>query len=269
MKNLKNIFIIIILLFIIIFFGFVFVNKLAQEKETEMVAKHQFPPLIHSNYNWEKLSQTSGRKNYEDDSWESVSGIDVSHYQGEIDWKSVKNDGIEFVIIRAGYRGYGSGKIVEDTMFKTNISSAVDAGLDVGVYFFSQAISVREAKKEARFVADLVEDYEVKYPIVFDMEYVTEEDRIRKLSIKNKTEVAQAFCEEVENLGYAPMIYGSSSWLQNAIFLEQLGQFSLWVADYSEIPDFPYSFKMWQYTSEGTVSGIESGVDINLWFRQK
>lgn len=219
--------------------------------------------------NTEYLTEQNGRKCYQDPDWEVLTGIDVSEYQESIDWEAVKQDGIDFAIIRAGYRGYGYGKIVEDVQFQQNISAATQADIDVGIYFFSQAISLSEAKKEARYVADLIKDHPIQYPVVFDMEIITEDDRILRLSPKEKTQIAVAFCEEIKKLGYTPMIYGSTSWLQNAVFLEEFLKYNLWISDYSNAPDFPYPIKMWQYTSSGTVSGIEGKTDLNLYFAKK
>lgn len=221
------------------------------------------------DFDWTNLYEENGRKQYKSTEWETLTGIDVSTHQGSIDWKQVKENNIDFAMIRAGYRGYGNGKIVEDDMFKTNISSAANAGIDAGVYFFSQAISEREAREEAKLVIDLIKDYDIKYPIVFDMEFVTENDRIRDVPFKQKTQIAIAFCEEIVKSGYTPMIYGSTSWLQNTVFIDKLLKYDLWIADYSDYPDFPYDFKMWQYTNTGVVSGIDGNVDINLYFIKK
>lgn len=217
-------------------------------------------------FDWKYMSDINGKKKYKDKKYKSSAGIDVSSHQGKINWKNVKNDGIEFAMIRAGYRGYKEGNIVEDKMFSENISNALQEGIEVGVYFFSQAITTEEAKEEARFVLDLIKDYSIKYPVAFDMEIVGEEDRINNISNKKKTKIAKVFCDEIKNSGYKSMVYGNLSWLGNIIDLTSISQHELWLAQYSHEPHFPYKFSIWQYTDEGNVKGIKGNVDLNLSF---
>ncbi len=236
------------------------------EDKPSATSVHPYDKIPRHDYDWEKLYESKGKKMYDDGDLQALVGIDVSKHQGDIDWSQVNNDNIDFAIIRAGYRGYGTGEISEDGKFKNNIAGANAVGIDTGVYFFSQAISVSEAEEEAQFVIDLLKDYEVKYPVVFDMEFITEEDRIRDLSMKEKTKVALAFCQKIEKAGYTPMIYGSASWLENTVFLDDISQYDLWVSEYKDAPTFPYDFKMWQYTNRGRVAGITGNVDLNLYF---
>lgn len=234
-------------------------NEIIHEANVEILSNH--------DYDWSKLIDNNGRKSYVDNEGnEALSGIDVSTYQGDIEWDKVKSDNIDFAIIRAGYRGYESGEINEDDKFKKNISGAINNGIDVGVYFFSQAISEEEAKEEAEFILDAIKGYEVKYPIVFDMEYV-ENGRINSLSMEERTNITLAFCEVIKNAGYEPMIYGNQFWLQEYVSLHDINDYELWLAQYNERPNFPYEFRVWQYTDSGQVDGIEGNVDLNLWFK--
>lgn len=200
----------------------------------------------------------------------SQKGIDVSKYQGNIDWKKVKADGVDYAFIRVGLRGYGSGEIVEDEKFEKNIKGAYDAGVKVGVYFFSQAITVEEAVEEAEFVLEQIEPYShmVDYPIVFDVEKVSSGDgRMNHLTKEERTSVTLAFCERIEDEGYTPMIYGNLEMFGVLIDLEPLEKYDKWYANYSPTLYYPYDFEVWQYSAEGSVDGIEGDVDMNISFK--
>lgn len=240
-----------------------YLNKEVAYEHTE---KHS--PNEHT-YAWSNLNSDNNMRYYQDENFESILGIDVSTHQGEIDWQQVKDSGVEFAIIRVGFRGYGNGKIVEDKHFIKNIKQATAAGIDLGFYFFSQAISEQEAKEEAQFVIERIKDYEVKYPIVFDMELVNGDCRIWDISTEQKTKIALAFCEEIKENGYTPMIYGSISWLLKEVLIDEVTKYPLWVAEYKQTPTFPYSFQMWQYTNVGKIDGINGNVDINLLFKNR
>lgn len=193
-----------------------------------------------------------------------VNGIDVSKYQGTIDWNAVKASGISFVIIRCGYRGYESGAIVEDARFRANIQGARAAGLRVGVYFFSQAINEQEAVEEASACLNLVSGYGLNYPIFFDSEYSTSArtGRADGLSKGDRTAAAVAFCETVRNSGYSAGVYASKNWYANQLNYATVSQYCVWNARYGSAPGL--SCNMWQYTSQGTVSGISGRVDLNI-----
>ena len=153
----------------------------------------------------------------------SRKGIDVSKYQGEIDWDKVKADGVEFAIIRIAYRGYGSGEIVTDEQAVANIKNATKAGVKVGVYFFSQAINEKEAEEEAEYVIDIIEKYKVEYPIVFDMEEINGDTaRTDKLTKEEKTDIAIAFCEKVKEEKYTPMVYANIKWFAGYYDMKRL-----------------------------------------------
>ena len=226
------------------------------------------PDLQKHSYDFTKLvKQADILKYYEDGKEISFVGVDLSKYQEYVDFAKLKKAGIDFCMLRVGARGYGTGQLVLDYYFQENIKRATDAGLDIGVYFFSQAVTIEEAEEEAQMVLEYIQDYEVKYPVVFDMEYVQNDTaRVEQLSKEEKTLIAQAFLEAVELEGYTPMIYGKKEWLLTKIDLGRLVGYDIWLADYSDIPDYPYQFSMWQYTNQGKVDGVSGRVDLNISF---
>ena len=197
----------------------------------------------------------------------SRTGVDVSSHQQEIDWQQVADAGVEFAIVRVGYRGFTDGDIFPDTMAEENISGALDAGLDVGVYFFSQATSVQEAKEEAWFVLDAIDGCSITYPVLFDWESITTEARTDEVTGPEMTEFAQAFCAEIENAGYKAGIYFNQSDGYNNYDLRALRSYEMWLAEYADAQSFAYEVQLWQYTNQGSVPGIENAVDLNLCYR--
>lgn len=219
-------------------------------------------------YDYSRLNTENSLYTYTNEAGEvdSSVGIDVSKYQGDIDWEQVKAYGVEFVIIRLGYRGYGEeGTLGLDELYETNITGALDAGLEVGVYFFSQAITKEEAVEEAQFVLENIEKYNITMPVVFDTEIIEKEDA-RTYGVDGQvfTDACIAFCDEIELAGYDSMIYFNMIWSAFTLDLTQLVVYDKWYADYYEEPQYPYEFKMWQYTESGTVPGIEGNVDLNI-----
>lgn len=202
----------------------------------------------------------------------SYCGIDVSRWQGSIDWSAVKADGIDYAIIRAGYRGSGTGVLAEDPTFARNIHGAYNAGIDVGVYYFSQAISVEEAQEEAYAVLTLIrrEGVPITYPVIIDLEDTwydgSTPGRANGNSPELRTQIASAFCSVIASAGYKPMVYGSKSYLQNRFAGH--GSYNVWVAHYADMPRTNYSgsYQMWQYTSTGHVAGISGNVDMNICY---
>lgn len=195
----------------------------------------------------------------------SLLGIDVSSYQGVINWKKVKAAGVDYAIVRVGYRGYGTGSIRLDDRYEANMSGAVAAGIPVGAYFYSQAVTVEEAEEEAVFVLEKLAGYDVAYPVVFDMEEVDDADaRTNALTQAERTDITIAFCEKIKAAGYTPMVYGNIRWMIMHLDLARLESYDKWFAQYFKQPFFPYDFSMWQYTSRGTIDGIPSAVDLNL-----
>lgn len=221
------------------------------------------------NYDWNNIQEKNGFKYYVDEEGNtSKVGIDVSYFQNDIDWEKVKNSGVDFVMLRLGFRGYsGEGKLVVDEKFHQYIQEAQTAGLDTGVYFFSQAITEDEAREEAQFVYEQCKDYELACPVVFDTEKIKGDTaRTDELQPEQLTNITIAFCEKIKEYGYEPMIYANAKWLTTKLQLERLLDYSVWYADYQENPLYPYTFEMWQYTESGQVDGIEGNVDINIWF---
>ncbi len=198
----------------------------------------------------------------------SHKGIDVSKYQGKIDWQAVAADGVEFAMIRLGIRGYGEeGRIVLDDMFHTNVQGAQAAGIKVGVYFFAQALNEQEALEEAQFVLEQISEYELEYPVVYDVEKVSASSgRMNKLSKEERTKVTLTFVEAIKDAGYTPMIYANMEMLSVLVDVSQLEGYHKWYANYGSTLYFPYEFSMWQYSEKGSVSGIQGDVDMNISF---
>lgn len=195
-------------------------------------------------------------------------GIDVSSYQGEIDWEQVADSGVAFAMIRLGLRGYTKGGIMEDAMFEQNIEGALAAGLNVGVYFFSQAVNEQEAEEEAAFVLERIEGYTVSYPVVFDWESVADtQARTNSVGSATLTRCADVFCDKIADAGYTPMIYFNMDQGYLAYRLDKLAGNAFWLAEYHESPGFYYGFDFWQYSHTGSVPGIDGAVDLDLDLR--
>lgn len=198
----------------------------------------------------------------------SHKGIDVSKHQGNIDWTKVAADGVEFAFVRAGLRGYGTeGKLVEDDNFEQNVTGALQAGLKVGVYFYSQAITEEEVLEEANLVLEKVKPYNIQLPIVFDVEKVSGgKGRANALSVEERTHLAALFCQTIQDAGYKPMIYHNMEMGTLMLDLGQLEQYDKWFAYYNDDLYYPYAYKIWQYSEHGAVDGINEEVDLNIWF---
>lgn len=198
---------------------------------------------------------------------ESWAGIDVSRWQYDIDWEKVANAGADFAMIRIGYRGNESGLINPDNYARQNIESAADAGLKVGVYFFSQALTREEAEEEAYYVLDFIKDYDITMPVVFDWERNRDEgSRSANMDRRTLTDLSLTFLETVEMAGYDAMIYFNPFMSRNLLYLQELTDYDFWLASYAETMDFPYQFKMWQYTESGTIPGVDTPCDFNIYF---
>ena len=198
-----------------------------------------------------------------------LTGIDVSEHQYDIDWAKVAADGIDFAMIRVGYRGSTAGGLYTDEYFKKNIAGATAAGLKVGVYFYSQAINAEEAAEEAAYVLDAIRPYSVTFPVVFDWEIVGgNEARTYTVSRAVLCECAKTFCDAVESAGYDAMIYFTQYLGYRKYILRQLADYEFWYAEYEAQPRIVFHFDMWQYSSTGSVDGIEGDVDLNIYFRK-
>ena len=195
--------------------------------------------------------------------------IDVSKFQGKIDWKKVKADGVDYAFIRVGLRGYGSGALVEDEYFKENIEGAKKEGVKVGVYMFSEAINEEEAVEEAQFVLERIKDYDIELPVVLDVEDIAGEDgRNEALSKEELTGVCKTFFETVEKEGYHTMLYGNIKCLVSMVDLKQLKDRDIWYAFYNDDIYIPYEVAGWQYASDGSVDGISGDCDLNIFFKE-
>ena len=226
-------------------------------------------PNMHT-YNWDNLTWRNGFPTYEDDSYTSVIGIDVSSHQKSINWSAVKNSGVKFAMIQVGYRGYETGALMDDAYFEENIQGAIENGIDVGVYFFSQAVSAEEARAEADFVLERVKKYKLQLPIVFDLEEVSNAtDRVENTTSEERTQAAVTFMNHIKNAGYQAMVYSSSQLFETVFDINYLHDYDFWVADYFSVPNFNYHFSIWQYTDAGTVDGISTNVDMNVMFVKK
>ena len=217
-------------------------------------------------------------------------GIDVSSYNGNVDWEKVRKTGqVDYAMIRAGYRGFETGKVVTDSQFERNVKNADKNGIDIGLYFYTQAINEQEAIEEANYVLDLVKKYNVnvKYPIVIDTEYSTSKTngeydykgRADQLDVATRTAVCKAFCNTIRNAGYIPAVYANKNWFYEKLDVNQLNNCDIWVAHYtgdvSKPTDYKYRYNMWQYTSSASVNGvyapIENGkvnVDMNICYKK-
>lgn len=230
-------------------------------------------PIIASlpkhDYKWENVvTPKNGLKYYTvNNKKASYAGVDVSSHQKDIDWAKVKAAGVDFAIIRVGFRGYGSGALVLDDYFEKNMQGALNAGIKVGVYFFSQAINEQEAEEEAELVLEQIKNYKITYPVVYDAEDISNDTaRTDGLPGAQITSNCIAFCEKIKAGGYTPMIYANKRWFLTRLDLTRLTDYDLWHAAYVDAPDTPYLFTMWQYTSTGKVDGIDGNVDLNISF---
>ncbi len=191
-------------------------------------------------------------------------GIDVSKWNGDIDWDRVKNAGVEFAIIRAGYRGSTTGGLVEDSCFAANMRGAAASGMPVGVYFFTQAVNEVEAVEEASAVLELIREYELEYPVFIDTEGAGGNGRADNLDPETRTLVCEAFCRTIANAGYTAGVYASRNWYNNNLHTQKLENYCIWLAEYRSAPLYQGYYHMWQYTSKGAVDGIAGNVDMNI-----
>lgn len=199
--------------------------------------------------------------------------IDVSRFNGTIDWSAVASSGIKYAVIRVGYRGYGSeGTINLDANFKTNIVGAINAGINVGVYFYTQATSQSEAREEADFVLENIIGYDLRLPVAFDCEYASDSNgytgRFYEANL-SKTDTAlmcKAFCDRVSAAGYDAMVYANPYMFTNHIDASQIGGYPIWLAHYNPTADYSGDYVMWQYSSKQTVSGITGNVDKSFYY---
>lgn len=193
-------------------------------------------------------------------------GVDVSQYQEQVDWQQVYDAGFDFAFVRIGYRGNSTGDLYEDELARKHLAGAEAAGLDVGVYFYSQAISPEEAAQEAEWCLSFLENTELQLPVVYDWEWVSSSARTANMDRQTLTACAKAFCSAIEAGGYQSMIYFNTHLGRDLLDLNELQEYPFWFAQYKEALDYPHRVDFWQYTETGTVPGIEGRVDIDLMF---
>lgn len=214
----------------------------------------------------QSLIQEDGWITYTKEGYNQRYGIDVSEHNGQIDWDQVTLSRVDFAYIRIGYRSSVYGQIHLDKYFHQNIQGAQEAGLDVGLYWFSTATNEEELQEEIDFILKEIEDYDIDLSIAYDMEFYDHpQDRVLTLSQEEKTNLALTFCEQMEEEGYSTMIYGNLDWLYNQLDFEKISNQKLWYAAYLDEPKMEDKFTMWQFTNKGQIPGIEGNVDLNIW----
>ena len=224
------------------------------------------PTVAENSYDAAGFYEEGGFKRYKSADTVASVGVDVSSHQQQIDWELVAANGVEFAMIRAGYRGYTQGEIQPDDYFTQNIEGALAAGLDVGVYFFSQALDEAEAVEEANFVLEQIKDYPLSYPVIFDWEDIEADARTDGMDSVQLTKNAIAFCDTVEQAGYRAGVYFNQRFGYEEFDLAQLQDYAFWLAEYNDTPSFSFHFQIWQYCNDGRVDGIQTDVDLNLAF---
>ena len=230
------------------------------------VRSNGFPMLAWAPDGFSAVSR--GRMQYSGGKY--LTGIDVSEHQYDIDWEKVAADGIDFAMIRVGYRGSTAGQIYTDEYFEKNIAGATAAGLKVGVYFYSQAINAEEAAEEARFVVERLRGTNVSGPIAYDLEFYTaDEARTDDLTGEQATQNALAFCDVIRQAGYEPVVYMNLHWAGSMYGMEALAHLPVWLASYGPVPALDRGVTLWQYSESGVVDGVEGPVDLDLWFTKE
>ncbi len=223
------------------------------------------PPVPVNPYNPEDFVTQDGQLSCI--AGETAFGIDVSEWQQEIDWQQVRDAGVEFAIIRIGWRGSEQGLLAEDKYVQANYRGAKAAGIKVGGYFFSQAISEAEAIEEAEYALKIIDGWELDMPIVYDWEYISEASRTGHVDARLLTDCTKAFCERIRRAGFEAMVYFNADQSHKQMYLEELTQYPFWLAMYESEMNYPYKIDMWQYSCTGTVPGIQGNVDLNLYFK--
>lgn len=221
-----------------------------------------------NNYDFANLVSKNDLLHYYSDGKQvSYLGVDLSKYQKTVDFAAIQSEGIDYCMLRVGSRGYETGNIQEDEKFQEYIAGAEAVGMPIGLYFFSQAVTEEEAIEEANFVISKIGEHKITYPIAFDMEFIENDDsRIETLTKTEKSNIALAFLNRIEEAGYVGMLYGNKEWLLKRIELHRFEDYDIWLAQEDDIPDYPYMYSMWQYSRQGEVYGIDGYVDLNISF---
>ena len=239
------------------------VGKDPVQEQTPVEPVDLEPTVPENSYDPAGFYEEGGFKRYKS---EDTLAVDVSSHQQEIDWELVAANGVEFAMIRVGYRGYTEGEIQPDEYFVQNIEGARAAGLDVGVYFFSQALDEQEAIDEANYVLEQIKDYPLSYPVIFDWEDIEADARTDGMDSVQLTKNAIAFCDTIEQAGYRAGVYFNQRFGYEEFDLESLQDYVFWLAEYNDTPSFSFHFQIWQYCNDGRVDGIKTDVDLNLAF---
>ncbi len=222
-----------------------------------------------NSYKLENFYIDDGYMAYHDDEGNKLSrlGVDLSYHQEHVDFAALKESGVEFVMLRCGYRGYSEGGLVKDEKFDEYARACNEYGIPLGVYFFTQAVSVEEAVREAEFTIDLIRDYDISYPVAFDTEYVSDKGartNLTEIEEDLRSDMCIAFCEKIREAGYYPMIYASENWIRRDLDYEKLQDYDFWAPQYLEENDFMYDFTIWQYTERGFIKGVDEEVDLDI-----
>lgn len=221
-----------------------------------------------NDYDFENsLTREEGRLKYKDSKREAVLGVDLSKYNGNVDFAKLKEAGVNFAMLRLGSRGYGSGTITLDDKYVEYAQNAAVAGIMTGAYFYSSAINEAEAIEEANYIVGAVSGFSVKYPIAIDVEKVSgDTSRTEKLTVEERTHIVKTFCDTVKGFGYNPIIYSTRDMLISGLDLKELDEYDVWLSDDKIPTDYPYRFSMWQYSQNGAIQGIDGNVDLDLCF---
>ncbi len=256
-------------LILTVFFLFRFLRTHSVEATAEPeVSVSAAPTLPPNGLSAQCFGTSNGYKTYVSDTVTAKLGVDISSHQESVDWEALAASPVDFVILRAGYRGYGDGSVNIDSYFAENIAAARNAGLGVGIYFFSQALTPDEAEEEARAVLSQLADYQIDYPIYYDWEPISDENaRTATISATEITSCAQRFCQTIEAAGYRAGVYFNLDIALSYYHLTDLMDYEFWLAEYQDTPSYPFAFGMWQYTNEGSVPGVTGNVDMNLCFK--
>lgn len=222
-----------------------------------------------NSYKLENFYIEDGYMAYHDDEGNKLShlGVDLSYHQENVDFAALKESGVEFVMLRCGYRGYSEGGLVKDEKFDEYAAACNEYGIPLGVYFFTQAVSVEEAVREAEFTIDLIREYDISYPVALDTEYVSEKGartNSEEIDEDLRSEMCIAFCRKISEAGYYPMIYASENWIRRDLNYEALQEYDFWAPQYLEENDFMYDFTIWQYTERGFIKGVDEEVDLDI-----
>ena len=222
-----------------------------------------------NSYNTNNFRMEDGFMAYFDENGKKIShlGCDLSYHNQNVNWKELADAGCEFVMLRCGYRGYTEGGLNKDEKFDEYAKKARQAGIDVGVYFFTQAVNEEEAIEEADYVLEIIEDYDITYPVAFDTEYINDEEartNTHEISDELRSKICIAFCERIKEFGYYPIIYASENWMRRNMDLKMLTDYEFWAPQYLEENDFLFDFSIWQYTEKGSIPGVKGDVDLDI-----